>query len=266
MKMKLKNLSIYIATLAVLSGLLLATAGARTRDTIPPKAEAGPSQTVNQGALVHFDGSGSTDNRWIASFTWTFVDGISRKLTGKNPTYAFTNAGIFTVTLNVTDAAGNWDTDTVTITVLDATPPTILTPIQSPAGNVTLAQMVYISVNITDAGSGVKNATLLYTVNNGLVRIRVLSRNVATGYYETAIPGQLAGAWVKYEIKAYDNAGNIRVESNAGQYYVYQVTVPEFPSLLAVFLLMAATLLALVMSKRKHAMKAISSFWKTLFP
>jgi hypothetical protein len=93
----------------------------------------------------------------------------------------------------------------------------------------------------------------------------VFSFNVATGYYETTIPGQLNGTWVKYEIKAYDNAGNYRIENNAGQYYVYQVTVPEFPSLLAVFLLMAATLLILVICKRKHGVIAISSFRKTLF-
>jgi hypothetical protein len=255
MELKLKNLLISIATLAVLSGLLLATAGARLRDRIPPTAEAGPNQTVNQNTLVYFDGSGSTDNRGITSYTWTFVDGISRKLTGKNPTYTFNTSGIYTVTLNVTDAAGNWNTDTVTIHVLDATPPTILTPIQSPASNVTPGQQVKISANITDASSGVKNATLLYSVNNEPLRTRVLSYNVITGYYETIIPGQLNGTLVKYEIKAYDNAGNYRVENNAGQYYVYQVTTPEFPSLLAVFLLMAATPLILVISKRKHGMK-----------
>ena len=260
MKMKLRNLSISIVTFAVLSGLLLATAGARVRDTIPPTAEAGPDQTVNQNALVSFDGSGSTDNRGITSYTWTFVDGTSRRLTGRNPTCTFNIPGICTVTLNVTDVAGNWDTDTVTVHVLDVTPPTILTPIQSSATNVTLGQQVKISANITDAGSGVKNATLLYTVDNGPWRTRVLSFNVATGYYETTIPGQLNGTWVKYEIKAYDNAGNYRVENNAGQYYVYQVTIPEFPSLLAVFLLMVATLVTLVIYKRKHHMKAISSF------
>jgi PKD repeat protein len=230
------------------------------RDVTPPIALAGSNQTVNEGTLVHFNGSSSSDNLGIVSYVWTFTDGTTKTLNGISPTYTFHVSGNYLVTLNVTDAAGNWNTDTVTITVLDATPPTILTPIQSPATNVTLGQQVKITVNITDAGSGVKNATLLYRINNGPWRMHVLSFNVATGYYETTIPGQLNGTWVKYEIKAYDNAGNYRIENNAGQYYVYQVTVPEFPSLLAVFLLMAATLLILVICKRKHHMKAISSF------
>jgi cytochrome c biogenesis protein CcdA len=36
------------------------------------------------------------------------------------PTYTFAVTGEYTVTLNVTDAAGNWATDTVTVTILDA--------------------------------------------------------------------------------------------------------------------------------------------------
>ena len=86
-------------------------------DTEDPVANAGPDQTVDEGATVTFDGSASDDNVGIATYTWTFTDGSAKIRTGQKPTYEFNNEGVFVVTLNVTDAAGNYDTDTVTITV-----------------------------------------------------------------------------------------------------------------------------------------------------
>ena len=92
-------------------------------DVTPPSADAGLDQTVDQNAEVVFDGSGSEDNIGILSYVWTFVDVIPKTLEGVNPTYSFTDLGTYVVTLKVTDVAGNSATDTVTITVRDATPP-----------------------------------------------------------------------------------------------------------------------------------------------
>jgi PKD repeat protein len=91
-------------------------------DATKPVADAGPDQTVTEDTQVTFDGSGSTDNVGIVSYTWAFTDVTPKTLTGKNPNYIFATPGTYTVTLNVTDAAGNWDTDTVIITVSPATP------------------------------------------------------------------------------------------------------------------------------------------------
>ena len=93
-------------------------------DTTDPVADAGLDQTVDEDTLVTLDGSGSSDNVGVTSYTWTFVDVTLQTLTGVNPTYTFATPGVYTVTLNVSDAAGNWDTDTVVITVLDVTNPT----------------------------------------------------------------------------------------------------------------------------------------------
>ena len=92
-------------------------------DATDPDADAGPDQTVDAGTLVTFNGTGSTDNVGIEGYTWTFTDVTLQTLTGANPAYNFTNSGVYSVTLNVTDADGNWDTDVVVITVLDATDP-----------------------------------------------------------------------------------------------------------------------------------------------
>jgi len=96
-----------------------ATGTFATHDTTKPIADAGPDQVSETGATVQFDGSRSTDGGVIQSYVWTFVDGGQQTMNGVGPTYTFTNPGTFVVTLNVTDAAGNWDTDTVNIMVLD---------------------------------------------------------------------------------------------------------------------------------------------------
>jgi len=86
-------------------------------DASQPVADAGPDHTVVAGTVVTFDGSGSLDNVGIAHYAWTFTDGAPVALSEVRPTYRFDSPGVFTVSLNVTDAAGNWDTDEMTVTV-----------------------------------------------------------------------------------------------------------------------------------------------------
>jgi len=95
----------------------------KVADTTPPVAHAGPDQTVKEDTLVTFDGSGSSDNIGVTSYTWTFMDVTPQTLTGVNPTYTFATPGTYTITLEVTDAAGNSATDTVVIKVFDVTNP-----------------------------------------------------------------------------------------------------------------------------------------------
>ncbi len=92
-------------------------------DTVPPVAHAGPDLTVNEDTPVIFDGSGSSDNKGIVSYVWTFIDAFPKTLTGVSPEYVFENPGIYQVRLNVTDLGGNWDIDDLVVTVLDVTKP-----------------------------------------------------------------------------------------------------------------------------------------------
>ena len=93
-------------------------------DITPPISDAGPNTTILQHQTVSFNGSGSHDNIGIVNYSWMFVHGKENiVLYGPNPTYSFHDAGEYTITLNVTDAEGNWATDTLNVTVLDITPP-----------------------------------------------------------------------------------------------------------------------------------------------
>ena len=92
-------------------------------DVTDPTADAGADQEVDMGTEVTFDGTGSDDNVAVVSWEWTFNDGGSQSRSGETATYTFDNAGVFTVTLRVEDAAGRYDTDTVDITVTDTEAP-----------------------------------------------------------------------------------------------------------------------------------------------
>ena len=133
----------------------------------------------------------------------------------------------------------------------DTIPPTIDTPIQEPADNVQPGQEVKISVNVTDAESGVKNVTLYYTNNTEWYPVQMLF-NETSGYWEATIPGHDADTTIKYKIEAYDNAGNCAVNDNAGEYYIYTV-VPEFSSVIFVLIaLMAASIVAIKLRKKSN--------------
>jgi len=92
-------------------------------DITNPVADAGVDRAVNQHENVTFNGSSSTDNVGVVSYTWTWNDGGTQSLSGPKPNYTFNNAGVFMVILNVSDADGNWAEDTVTITVNDTSNP-----------------------------------------------------------------------------------------------------------------------------------------------
>ncbi len=91
--------------------------------TFPPTAVAKADETtVEIGETVRFDASNSTDNMGIKSYSWELSNGTT--VYGETITHSYDSPGEYTVTLTVTDEAGNKDTDTLTVTVEDRTEPT----------------------------------------------------------------------------------------------------------------------------------------------
>ncbi|MEM2995279.1 MAG: PKD domain-containing protein [Candidatus Bathyarchaeia archaeon] len=70
------------------------------------------------GETVVFDASASTPNGGtITSYTWNFGDGNVTTVSEPVITHAYADYGTYTVTLNVTDSEGKWDTESQTVTV-----------------------------------------------------------------------------------------------------------------------------------------------------
>jgi hypothetical protein len=136
----------------------------------------------------------------------------------------------------------------------DVEPPLMGTPHTAPAANPQPGQEVVVSVNVTDADSGVKNVTLSYSTDDGTLWIDIpMEYNSSSGMYETVILGQPAGTTVKYEITAFDFADNKFVENNLGTLYVYAV-IPEFTvTILWLVLLLAAISILVAKKKLAHA-------------
>jgi serine protease len=67
------------------------------------------------GLTCAFDGRGSSDDKGIGSYAWTFGDGQSSS--GAQVGYTYASGGTFAVVLTVTDTANQSDTETKSVTV-----------------------------------------------------------------------------------------------------------------------------------------------------
>ncbi len=121
---------VYSVTLLVTDGAGLTgmdTADYTVADVTPPSVDAGGDRTVDEDQAVTLDGTGSSDNVGIVSFTWTISQAGTtlETLVGAEPSYTFAEPGVYDVTLRVTDGADMAAVDTVIYTVLDATRPVV---------------------------------------------------------------------------------------------------------------------------------------------
>jgi hypothetical protein len=128
----------------------------------PPNAVATANPTSGPAPLtVQFNGSGSSDPDGDAlSYSWDLNgDGTYGDSTAANPSFTYTAAGTFSVTLRVTDARGASSVSApVTITVgAGNTPPTPV--IDSPSSSLTWA--VGDTINFSGHATDTQDGTLL---------------------------------------------------------------------------------------------------------
>ncbi len=100
------------------STLMVEIVATEALDTVPPVASFTESSTsVLTAVVICFNASSSYDpTGYIVSYFWDFGDGTNA--TGVLVHHAYTNPGIYNVTLTVKDVANNTDTHSITITVL----------------------------------------------------------------------------------------------------------------------------------------------------
>jgi len=172
-------------------------------DTIPPVADAGADRTAPQGRNFFLDGSNSTDNIGIFNFTWYWWCngcGLSHEGYGQNP-LILGDIGYLTVYLNVTDAEGNWDTDSVNITMID-----IIPPIANAGDDVVIEQHETVTFNGSDCCENfeIVNYTWSFPYNDSMVYLYGRYANFTF---------DLAGEY-PVELAVEDEAGNTGPQSS----------------------------------------------------
>ncbi|OGD55569.1 hypothetical protein A3K81_05170 [Candidatus Bathyarchaeota archaeon RBG_13_60_20] len=128
-------------------------------DTTPPVADAGPDVSMLVGESFTLDGGGSVDDGVVSSFEWSLGDGSTK--TGSTVTHSYGEAGVYTVTLTVTDGAGNVGQDTLTVTASEPEP---RFPAPTVDGSVSAGEYLH---SVQDPSTGMRlswsnNATHLY--------------------------------------------------------------------------------------------------------
>ncbi len=118
-------------------------------DSFVPTAVITTNTTsVGQGVSVLFNGSNSSDNIGIVSYLWDFNDSTTNNESVVEHT--FTSLGTFVVSLTVTDANSNSHSTAQNITVLDLTPPTILST-HPEGGNISVGRKDVVRVQFSRA-------------------------------------------------------------------------------------------------------------------
>jgi PKD repeat protein len=116
-----------------------------TVQNLPPVANFTMSpDPAGKRKIVQFDGSASgdaDDELSEASFAWSFGDGASAS--GRLAAHAYVSAGIFNVSLTVTDGQGAGDTRTARLRILNLLP----VPDFSMPANVTVNQSFYLDAS-----------------------------------------------------------------------------------------------------------------------
>jgi len=155
---------LFLTALLLMTTLSTLAFGANT----PPVANAGDDQQVKVGVMVHF-GAGSSydpDGDHLA-YKWDFdsSDGIQLESSMIAPTHTYTKAGIYIVTLTVTDGKDN-SSDTMQVKVIPETPPTIEL---GPDINAEVNQWVYFDTrNATDQDGDALSFKWDFDASNGI--------------------------------------------------------------------------------------------------
>lgn len=153
---------------------------------------------------------------------------------------------------NVTIIAYDHYTSTIAkiIVFVDNTPPSIQNLSYTPT-KPTTGEDVTVIVTVTDAGSGVKNVLLSYSLD-GVDWVNITMNAKGGNIYEATIPGQPAGKTVQFKVIAFDVTDNVAVSST----HSYKVTsgAPTFevPWSLTIGVIVALIAVITLIAVKKH--------------
>jgi len=194
---------------------------------------AASAQTIDQNYTAYFF---TSDGNMITSFD----------LPQYSPLVSMSGNGLITAV-----AGPGWDSLYVFKTITDTTPPLIKDVYQQPTNTTVQPEDdVMVFANVTDDLSGVKQVILNYTWTNstGTWHGTVVMDPLELDIYNGTIPRLPYCTNVTYVIIAEDNFNNTATADDLG--FKYHV-IPEFSPQIVLPLLVTATLLAMLIRKRK---------------
>ncbi|MEN6474868.1 MAG: PKD domain-containing protein [Syntrophaceae bacterium] len=175
----------------------------------PPTANAGADQSVAEGTSVTLNGSASTDDAGIASYSWSQTSGTAVTLLNSNTATPSFTAPQITVsstalvfTLTVTDTGGLTATDTCTVTVTGDNDP--------PTANAGADQSVVEGTTVTLSGSGSdpENETLTYAwTQTGGTSVTLSNAAAAIPTFTAPSLGLAGTATLTFQLTTTDSGG-----------------------------------------------------------
>jgi len=129
---------------------------------VPPIANAGEDQQVNEGATVSYTGSAIDVPSDILTYSWDFGDGSEPEL-GASATHTYLDNGTYTATLTVTDKDGAISTDSLVVTVNNLPPVVDAGPDQE----IDEGQTVSVTGSATDVAADQDTLTYSWDFGDG---------------------------------------------------------------------------------------------------
>lgn len=158
-----------------------------------PVANVGMDLAGNEGQQFTFDGSGSTDPDGtgdITGYSWNFGDGGTAS--GQVVNHTYSDDGVYTATLTVTDVANQTSSDTATVTVNNIAP---VISLISPIALVLPGVLVSVNANFFDTGI-LDTHVAAFDWGDGVVTQSVVSETngsgSVTGSHTYTLPGVYA--------------------------------------------------------------------------
>ncbi len=209
--------------------------------------------TIAQGeTLKKTLGMGSLQSGEIATVTWTLIADCAGIYAVSIEAEGLVSGSVYTYpAYDYSDRIGAVVNFTIPLSE-DNNAPLITNLSKEPADNILPNQPVKVSACIIDAESGVKNATLYYSLNNSETWTPIsMDYNLTLHLYNATIPGQSEGTYVKFKIVAYD-----KMENNAtidGTDVSAYTVVPEFSLgiMLPIFIVLTMLAIAYVTKRVK---------------
>ena len=184
-----------------------------------PQAAFNSLPEVCIGSLIGFSDASTAPGSTVTGWSWNFGDG-SPISTIQNPTHIFSTAGTYTVTLNVTSAAGCQTMNN------SATRTVVVKPL--PTGSITGAIAVCLnapSPNVTfTGGTGTAPFTFTYTINGGPVQTVITTSGNSV---DVPVPTNTAGTFIYTLTSVKEGSSASCVQSQSGS---VTVTVNALPT------------------------------------